>query len=71
MHDISGEIAEGGTGKWTVEEAHEHDIPVPIIDKALEVRKWSRETGGNYATKLIAMLRNKFGGHAVKKIKGE
>ncbi len=71
LHDISGEIAEGGTGKWTVEEAHEHDIPVPIIDKALEVRKWSRETGGNYATKLIAMLRNKFGGHAVKKIKGD
>ncbi len=64
--NISGEIAEGGTGKWTVEDAHTNKIPVPIIEESLEVRKWSRETGGNYATKVIALLRNAFGGHEVK-----
>lgn len=65
---ISGEIAEGGTGKWTLEDAKINKIPVPLIEKSLEIRAWSRETGGNYATKVIAMLRNKFGGHAVKKV---
>lgn len=64
---ISGEIAEGGTGKWTVQDAQEHNVPVPLIEHSLEVRKWSRESGGNFATKVIAMLRNKFGGHEVKK----
>lgn len=47
LHDISGEVAEGGTGKWTVEQAHESDIPVPVIEAALKVREWSRKTGGN------------------------
>lgn len=66
--NVSGEIAEGGTGKWTVQEAHEHTIPVPLIEESLAVRARSREAGGNYATKLVALLRNQFGGHAVKKI---
>jgi len=65
---IIGEIAEGGTGRWTVEEAEKQNIPTPVITQALKVRAWSRETGGDYATKLIALLRNKFGGHAVKKL---
>lgn len=65
---ISGEIAEGGTGKWTVEDAIKNKVPVPTIEKSLEVRAWSRKTGGNYATKLIQMLRHQFGGHEVKKI---
>jgi len=69
LHDVSGEVAEGGTGKWTVEQAHESDIPVPVIEAALKVREWSRKTGGNYATKLLAMMRHEFGGHAVKKLK--
>lgn len=69
LHDISGEVAQGGTGRWTVEQAHESDIPVPVIEAALKVREWSEKTGGNYATKLLAMMRHEFGGHAVKKIK--
>ncbi len=68
LKDISGEVAEGGTGRWTVEEAHEQDIEVPLIEGALHERRRSRETGGNYMTKIIAMLRKQFGGHAVKKI---
>lgn len=67
LSDISGQIAESGTGKWTSEEAAEQKIPAPMIDLALHIRALSRETGGDYATKVVAMLRNKFGGHAVTK----
>jgi 6-phosphogluconate dehydrogenase len=68
LSQISGEIAETGMGTWTVQEAHEHGIPIEVIEQADEVRAWSRETGGDYRTKIVALLRNKFGGHAVKKI---
>ena len=67
LKDISGEVAEGGTGRWTVQEAKEQNIPIPVIETTLKTRAWSRETGGNYTTKIIAMLRKQFGGHAVKK----
>ena len=63
---ISGEIQEGGTGRWAVQEAKDQDIPVRVLEEALKVRKWSREFGGNYATKLVVLLRNKFGGHFIK-----
>lgn len=62
---IGGQLAEGGTGRWTVEEADAHNIQVPVIKESLAVRAWSRLTGGNYATKVVAMLRQQFGGHAV------
>lgn len=65
--DISGQIAESGMGLWTMQEAQQQNIPTPTIEDALKVRALSRETGGNFATKIVAMLRNKFGGHAVKK----
>ncbi len=72
LHNVVGEIAEGGTGKWAVEEAHKHNLSVPVLEHALQVRAWSREGGEDYATKLIAMLRHKFGGHEVKmKKRGE
>jgi 6-phosphogluconate dehydrogenase len=66
---ISGEIAESGMGLWTVNEAQKHKIPVTMIEESLRIRAWSRKTGGNYATKIVSMFRNKFGGHAVKKLK--
>jgi len=66
---ISGEIKEGGTGKWTLEEARANNIPVPVLDASLRVRAWSRDTGGNYATKVVQMLRHAFGGHPIKKLK--
>jgi 6-phosphogluconate dehydrogenase len=67
LESISGEIAESGMGLWTVQEAQEHLVEVPTIQKSLDVRAWSRKTGGNYATKIVAMLRNQFGGHAVNR----
>ena len=67
LNGIKGDVASTGMGKWTVEQAHATDIPVPVIEESLKVREWSEKTGGNYATKIVAMLRNKFGGHAVSK----
>lgn len=66
LASIGGKIEEGGTGLWTVENAHKNNIPVPVIEKSLEVRKWSRNTGGNFATKFIQMIRNAFGGHKIE-----
>lgn len=69
LNEISGEVAQTGMGRWMVQEAKKNNIPVTVIEQSLKVRDWSCETGGNYATKIVAMLRNKFGGHSVKKIK--
>jgi len=66
---VIGEIAEGGTGFWAVEHAQQIKIPVPVIKEALAVRKRSREGDENYATKFVAVMRNKFGGHEVKQKK--
>lgn len=67
LKNISGYIEENKTGQWTLQEAQAHNIPTPTIEKSLEVREWSRKTGGNFATKVIALLRNAFGGHAVRR----
>jgi 6-phosphogluconate dehydrogenase len=65
LDDISGNIASTGMGLWTVEHAHKSGIPVSVIEESLKVRQMSEKTGGNYGTKIVAMLRNKFGGHEV------
>ena len=67
LGSIDGEIQEGGTGAWTVENAHKNNIPVPVIEASLHARAESRKSGGNFASKVIQMLRNAFGGHAVQR----
>ena len=66
LTNISGFIDENKTGRWTLEAAEEFKVPVPVIKASLDARTWSRQTGGNFATKMVAMFRNAFGGHAVK-----
>ena len=66
LKKISGEIGGGQTGQWTVQEAEKTGIPTPLIKQSLETRSWARVSGGNYGTKLIALLRNQFGGHPFK-----
>ena len=66
---ISGYIGGGQTGKWTVEEAKEQNLNAPLIEKSLEIRKQSPQNINNYSNKLVALLRNAFGGHEIKKIK--
>lgn len=62
---ISGAVSENGTGRWTLDEAMAQKIEMPVLDAALKTREWSRETGGNYTTKVIAMMRKEFGGHSL------
>jgi 6-phosphogluconate dehydrogenase len=58
-------VADSGEGRWTVEEAIEKGIPAPVITLALLTRYASRDER-NYAARLVAAMRNQFGGHAVK-----
>lgn len=62
---IKGWVADSGEGRWTVLEAMEHDVPAPIITLSLLERFRSRQEE-SFSAKVIAALRNQFGGHAVK-----
>jgi 6-phosphogluconate dehydrogenase len=62
---IRGYVEDTGEGRWTVEAAIEEDVPAPIITHSLFVRFRSREQD-TFADKMLAMMRNQFGGHAVK-----
>ncbi|MFO7541078.1 MAG: decarboxylating 6-phosphogluconate dehydrogenase [Chloroflexota bacterium] len=66
LTDIRGWVDDSGTGRWTVFEAIDLDIPAPVITAALQARFVSRQEE-SYAAKLLAAMRNQFGGHAVKK----
>jgi 6-phosphogluconate dehydrogenase len=62
---IEGWVADSGEGRWAVAEAMALDVPAPIITLSLLARFVSRQKE-SYAAKLLAVMRNKFGGHAVK-----
>ena len=66
LTDIASWVADSGEGRWTVFEAVDLDVPAPIITLSLQQRFTSRQEG-SYAFKLLAAMRNQFGGHAVKK----
>jgi 6-phosphogluconate dehydrogenase len=59
-------VADSGEGRWTVFEAIDQDVPAPVITLALMMRFASRQEQ-SYSAKILAMMRNQFGGHAVKK----
>ena len=66
LADIAGWVADSGEGRWTVADAMAHDVPAPIITLALIQRLRSRRTPDSYTDRVLAALRNEFGGHAVK-----
>ncbi len=59
-------VADSGEGRWTVFESIDLDVPAPVITLALQMRFASRDEE-NYAARMLAALRNQFGGHAIKK----
>ncbi len=59
-------VVDSGEGRWTVAEAIDLNIPAPVITLALQVRLRSREADP-FTERLLAMMRNKFGGHEVKR----
>jgi 6-phosphogluconate dehydrogenase len=66
LKDLRGYVEDSGEGRWTVQEAIDLDVPAPIITLSLLTRLRSRQPD-SFSAKVIAALRNEFGGHAVKK----
>jgi 6-phosphogluconate dehydrogenase len=67
LDGITGFVAESGEARWTLEVAEDNDIPMPSIRASFDVRVASQKGETNFATKLLAAMRNKFGGHALNK----
>jgi 6-phosphogluconate dehydrogenase len=66
LENIKGWVAASGEGRWTVAEAIAHDVPAPVITLALIERFRSRREPDSYTDRVLAALRNEFGGHAIK-----
>jgi 6-phosphogluconate dehydrogenase len=62
---IDGVVVESGEARWTLEIAEQLGIELPSIRAAFDVRVASEKGQTNFATKLVAAMRNKFGGHAL------
>ncbi len=66
LEEIRGYAQDSGEGRWTIEAAIQHAVPLPVITAALFARFASRQQEST-AMKVVAALRNQFGGHAVGK----
>ena len=62
---LKGDVEDSGEGRWTVQEAIDLDVPAPVITLSLLARFRSRQAD-SFGAKVIAALRNEFGGHAVR-----
>ncbi|HLW98863.1 MAG TPA: decarboxylating 6-phosphogluconate dehydrogenase [Candidatus Acidoferrales bacterium] len=62
LSEFTGQVADSGEGRWTVEAAMEESVPCEVITSALFTRFRSRQ-GNTFAEKLLSAMRNKFGGH--------
>ncbi len=65
FESIQGYVPDSGEGRWTVFDSIDLDVPAPVITLALQMRFVSRQDE-SYAAKMLAAMRNQFGGHAVK-----
>jgi 6-phosphogluconate dehydrogenase len=65
LHTLTGYTEDSGEGRWTIAEATDRDVPTPVITASLYARLYSRGNG-DYSNRVLAALRNQFGGHAVK-----
>lgn len=66
LDGIAPFVQDSGEGRWTVFEAIDLDVPAPVITHSLMTRFRSRDAY-SYTDRLLAAMRNKFGGHAIKK----
>jgi len=67
LESIQGYVEDSGEGRWTVQESIDLAVPAPVITLALQARFRSRQ-GQPFGDRLLAALRQQFGGHAVKKV---
>ncbi len=63
---LSAHTGDSGEGRWTIEEAMDHDVPTPVITAALYARFYSRGNG-DFTGRVLAALRAQFGGHATQR----
>jgi 6-phosphogluconate dehydrogenase len=66
LSEIEPWVEDSGEGRWTVHEAIDQGIPAPVITLALQTRFASRDER-NFTARLLAAMRNQFGGHAIRK----
>ncbi len=66
LEKIKGYVQDSGEGRWMIADAIEKDVPVPTLTSALFTRFRSRQQE-SFAEKMLAALRNAFGGHAVRR----
>jgi 6-phosphogluconate dehydrogenase len=66
LSQVAPFVPDSGEGRWTVAEAIDLDVPAPVITLSLLMRLVSRQDN-SYAARLLSVMRNQFGGHAVKK----
>lgn len=66
LSDLVGYVSDSGEGRWTVQDSIDLAVPAPVITLALQMRFASRDSE-KYWGKMLAAMRNQFGGHAVKK----
>ncbi len=64
LEKVRGYVEDSGEGRWTIQEAIDHNVPAPVITASLYERFHSRQPD-SFSAKVIASLRNQFGGHAV------
>jgi 6-phosphogluconate dehydrogenase len=67
LSSLEGWVQDSGEGRWTLESGIDHDVPMPALSAALFAR-FSSRGNGDYAARMLAALRNQFGGHAVKAV---
>jgi 6-phosphogluconate dehydrogenase len=65
LHALEGYVEDSGEGRWTLQSGIDHDVPMPALAASLYARFYSR-ANGDYTARMLAALRNQFGGHAVK-----
>ncbi len=65
LEDVEPFVADSGEGRWTALEGIEQGIPTPVMSLALMAR-FASQGQQDYSAKLLAMMRNQFGGHAVR-----
>jgi 6-phosphogluconate dehydrogenase len=66
LSGLKGYVDDSGEGRWTIHEGIDRGVPLPVITAALYARFRSRQDNP-FADRMLAALRNQFGGHAVKK----
>lgn len=67
LEDIKPWVADSGEGRWTVEESIKMGVPIPVIALSL-MRRFESRQENSFAARLLAAMRNQFGGHEMKKI---